>query len=792
MNLAMDGPKELAPGQVVAGKLEVVRTLGIGGMGAVYEVVHAYTKHRRALKLLHRRFARQPEVVARFLREAGAAGRIGNPHVVETFDAGQLDTGEPYLLMELLQGEPLDVVLRREGRLAPAVAIDFVAQAADGVEAAHRAGIVHRDLKPANLFIVRGERPFVKVVDFGISKFEHRGSDPALTQDGALLGTPHYMSPEQVRGGREVDGRTDVYALGVVLYECLSGQLPFSASALPELSVRIHEGSHASLSELCPELPVQLASLVARAMERDLASRVQSAAMLASELRQIDSDEQMAQAPTLAVSPSSPEPAASSNGDPARDRDTPHGRRTLIVLPFANLSADPDNEYFSDGLTEEVIADLSSLEALRVTSRTSAMRFKGATKSLAEIGRELGVRYALEGSVRKAGTNLRITARLVDVASDEPLWSEKFRGTLDDVFEFQEQVSRSIVDALRIRLSTSEERRLAERPFKNAELYDLYLRAKRDIQSFSLQRLERARADLERALQTHGENVLIHRALAMAAWQMVNAGFSSDSRHLSEVEAHGQRILALDPAGPHGPAVMAYAEFLRGNTREALKGFSRSAELDPSDTECLTSAAIFWIMAGRAKEANAILERVEAIDPYLQRLHIMRGFAAYFATDFDASSRHMERAMELGAEHRGAPVLLVQSRLSLGDYRGAEALVRMHMPDPSAHPLASLGHVLLRAAAGDRAGCASLTTEPFLAAMWEDPIYAFSLAQARALAGEPDEAFRWIDRAVTRGLLVHEFFATGDPLLAALRADERFPTLIQRVQRLHAEFDVGV
>ncbi len=310
----------LAEGALVADKLRVVRALGEGGMGAVYEVEHVFTKHRRALKLLHAQFAASPAVVARFLREASAAGRIGNPHIVETFDAGQLPSGEPFLVMELLSGTPLDRHLARRGRLPPAEAIAILRQACDGVQAAHQAGIVHRDLKPENLFLQLGDEPFVKILDFGISKFDDSLVDaPALTTEGSILGTPFYMSPEQVRG-ESLDVRADIYALGVVLYECLSGRRPFHADNLAELGVKIHEGKHTPLRELHADIPEDLARVVATAMAVDKNRRYETASELERALAAIEPNITLASSATVALAPSEPPPAASHalSGAPAR------------------------------------------------------------------------------------------------------------------------------------------------------------------------------------------------------------------------------------------------------------------------------------------------------------------------------------------------------------------------------------------------------------------------------------------------------------------------------------------
>jgi serine/threonine-protein kinase len=256
-------------GQTLGKKYTVRRVIGEGGMGAVYEVEHALTKRVGALKLLHRSYADVADVVVRFVREASAAGRIENPHIVETFDAGELESGEPYIFMELLSGHSLRDLIRTRGRFGFSEARALVAQATEGLTAAHDAGIVHRDIKPDNLFVCGGGDPFVKILDFGISKFAPHAENQGLTAEGTPMGTPYYMSPEQVVGQPDVDARTDVYALGVVLYECITGKLPFDAETLPALSIKIFEGHFESPSRLVPDAPEGLDALVARAMAVD-------------------------------------------------------------------------------------------------------------------------------------------------------------------------------------------------------------------------------------------------------------------------------------------------------------------------------------------------------------------------------------------------------------------------------------------------------------------------------------------------------------------------------------------
>lgn len=312
----------LPPGAVVAGKLRIVRTIGAGGMGVVYEVEHELTKHRRALKVIHAHIARQASIYERFLREASAAARIANAHVAETYDAGRLESGEPYLLMELVDGETLDQRLLRVGPMSPGELADLVHQACEGVQAANDAGIVHRDLKPENLIVtLRDGAPFVKILDFGISKFDsERTGSLGITVVGAVMGTPYYMSPEQVRGVSQVDARTDVYAMGVILYECACGVRPFEATTVEALAVLIHVGRPTPLAERRPSLPTEFCAIVHRAMAVEPGERFESAHALGealAPLRVRTLRTPISSAPPRAVVRPSSRPPSDSGGGPA-------------------------------------------------------------------------------------------------------------------------------------------------------------------------------------------------------------------------------------------------------------------------------------------------------------------------------------------------------------------------------------------------------------------------------------------------------------------------------------------
>jgi serine/threonine protein kinase len=326
-------------GATLGGRFLVRRVLGSGGMGAVYEVEHVVTQRTGALKLLHATYAAVPAVVERFVREASAAGRIENPHIVETFDAGELPSGEPYIFMELLRGSPVSALIATRGRLQLEEAREIVAQAAAGLAAAHARGIVHRDVKPDNLFLCSGPVPLVKIVDFGVSKFEPKLDERRLTTEGAPLGTPQYMSPEQVVGQRDIDFRTDIYALGVVLYECLTGEVPFRAETLTALGVKIFEGRYTLASELVPGLPEAVDAVIASAMAPAPRERFGDMHAFRAALLELSARPAPALGPTI-VSPVALRRAA------ALDNGTAPGVASLTepALPSDMASGDPPSE----------------------------------------------------------------------------------------------------------------------------------------------------------------------------------------------------------------------------------------------------------------------------------------------------------------------------------------------------------------------------------------------------------------------------------------------------------------
>ena len=749
------------------GPYEILGPLAAGGMGEVYRARDTRLERPVAVKVLPARLSDDPSRRERFEREARAIAALSHPHVCVLFDIG-VHEGSPYLVMEYLEGETLADRISR-GPLPVGEALRLARQIAEGLSAAHERGIVHRDLKPANVKITPDGR--AKVLDFGLARRTEAESSAGLdgeaptavppTGANVVMGTAGYMSPEQARG-RPVDQRTDVWALGALVFEMLAGRRLFAGDTAADLLVSVLR-QEIRLDDLPDGTPADVRAILARCLERDVDRRVADMKELVAAFG----------AATSGAVPSAVSSVAARDG---------LRKRSIAVLPFANLSPDPDNEYFSDGLTEEVIADLSKVESVRVISRGTAMRFKGGTHDLRTIADQLDVGHVLEGSVRKAGNSVRITAQLVDVETAAPVWSDKFGGTLDDVFEIQEKVSRSIVDALRIRLTDSESRALRERPAADGAAYDVYLRTRRDIWGFTPGGLERAVADLERALESSPDNPLLLGRLGTAHWQYFNAGLDADPARLDEAEACAERLRRLDPGGHHADVLLAYVSISRGRIFEWVRHAGRAAERAPKDAEANVWLGLGLTIGGCADRARPVFDRVREVDPLFDYLHFGLGLIEYFEGRFARAIGVYERARSLTPEHPGWPMMMAQAAASGNDRDTVRDVVRKWALPPDSHPLAPIVHMLVQALDGQRTLLDRIMDDAYRQKLWPDLQYSHWMSQIYALLGDVDEGLRWLEQATSRGWIHYPFLAEHDRTLDNLRGDPRFDALLQRVR----------
>ena len=469
---------------------------------------------------------------------------------------------------------------------------------------------------------------------------------------------------------------------------------------------------------------------------------------------------------------------------------TPTSPKSIVVLPFANLSPDPENDYFADGLTDEVTADLSKVRALRVTSRTSAMSFKNTTKDVKAIAGELGVRYVLQGSARRSAGRLRITAQLIDASIDAHLWSEKYDGSDEDVFAFQERLARTIVDALELRLSTDEDRRLAERPVADVHAYECYLRARQESLRWRKDAIDRAVQLLHEAIRIEPESAGLHAALGLAHLQYREAGIDLGSQPLQDADACARQVFALEPGSAAGLRLRGWIDYSRGRIQEAVRDLKAALENDPNHADTLGLLANCYLISGKAGAARPLIARLLAVDPLTPLNQCMPGFADIMEGRFDTAIEPYRRTLEMDP---GNPmvrlfyiwVLILNQRPETAEQVAATFPVEVGEALP-----ARVGRFLMRAAAGDVEGAHALVTPEIEGLASAGDLFPRFLAQGYALAGLPDRALHWLEIAVDRGFINHPFLSQHDPFLEGLRGEPRFAALMAATRERWVRFEV--
>jgi non-specific serine/threonine protein kinase len=764
----------LAPGARL-NHYEVIAKLGEGGMGEVYRALDTTLGRHVALKLLPPDLAQNPARIDRFRREARTVAALNHPHIVTIYSVEQdAGSGAHFLTMELVEGESLDRQLPNSGLPVPKL-LDLAATLADALASAHDKHIVHRDLKPGNVMLTPDGR--LKVLDFGLAK----SSDPAWgasaetgtdvrTTEGVTLGTVPYMSPEQLEG-QELDGRSDVFSLGVLLHEAATGSRPFRGGSNAALISSILRDLPTPIGDHRSDLPASFVRLIARCLEKDRNRRIQTARDVRNEVDEIRRER--------GIDPGAPASAGPRTSGPSTTSQ-PGGagryQRSIVVLPFANLSPDADNEYFSDGLTEELIADLAKVGALQVISRTSSMQLKGARKSVRMIGQDLGVGYVLEGSVRKAGNSLRITAQLINVATDAPLWSDKYSGTMDDVFEVQERVSREIVKALGVRITAEEARRLAERPIADPHAFELYLQARQQLRRYAI---PTAVPLIEEAIRIEGETPPLMAMRAWATLWQVRLGMAADQSPLDEAERLAQSLVAERADAPYVHALLGNLKYERGHLLEALRHFRRAIELEPNDTDSLVMMAFTLVGAGQDDDAQALAPRLVQSDPLSAATWMAAGGPLWFVGRAAEGLPIMNRGLEIDpnsfiAHWCTGYCCAVAGRVD--DAKGHAAhLRRLFDGGPYTRQLLALVDGLEGRQAEAREWLAPINIAVL------DPHQQFHLAEAFLMAGDLERGLELLERS-NFGFHPYTYMAHHCRFLDPVRDTPRFQALLVQAE----------
>ena len=738
----------------------VERELGRGGMALVY--LARDRKHDRpvAIKIL------RPEIVAgevaqRFLREIQILARLQHPNILALLDSGSTDEvpPRPFYVMPYVDGETLRQRLTREGPLPVADALRLVRETGEALHYAHGQGMIHRDVKPENVLLSQGH---ALVADFGIARAAGIAGVAAgdqLTRPGLSIGTPAYMSPEQTEGERDVDARADQYSLACVLYELLAGQPPFTGPSFAAVLSRQLLDPVPPITTLRPGVPGPVRRAIERALSKVPADRF---ATVLEFLAALDAPDAPAAAP----------------------------KKAIVVLPFANLSPDPDNAYFADGLMEEVIADLSRVRALTVISRTSSVKLKETGWDLRRIGRELNVRYALEGSVRRAGSTLRITAQLIDVESDGHLWAEKYSGAVDDVFDLQERLSRKIVEALEITLSPPEDREIAERPIADLRAFEYYQRARQEYYKYSSEGMAAARALAEHGLAVVGPHEALYGILGTVyAWSPTVLLGGDPETALREAEACARRAFELNPNSAQGLSIMGQVAYRRGNAGEAVRLLAQACAADPNNPDAMHQLAGAYLLGGRVGPMREVLTRLAELDPLTASNHCLLGMSYMLGGDAAGALPSHRRAVDLDQRSTICRICAGVALVAAGREEEAASQFEWLEHRQQDDPLAAVGVRLWRALTGDKAAVRSAPSPAERAMAESDEYWSYLMAAAYALVEEEDQALSWLTHTVdVRGWVDYVYFTRHDRFLESIRQTPRFQALMGSARERYARF----
>jgi serine/threonine-protein kinase len=735
-------------------------------MGEVYRARDERLGREVAVKVLPEHLAENAEALGRFEREAKAVAALSHPNILAIHDVGR-EGGFSFAVMELLEGETLRERLTASA-LPPSKAIDYAQQIARGLAAAHDRGIVHRDLKPENLFLTR--EGLVKILDFGLARQESgplssasdtRSPTSGGTAAGMILGTIGYMSPEQVRG-KPVDYRSDLFSLGAILFEMLTGRRAFQRDTAIETMMAILQDDPPLGSASGRTLPAELQNIVAHCLEKSPEERFQSARDLAFALQVADRDTGVSRVMGSGATRSPEVPEAS-----------------IAVLPFRNMSADKEAEYFSDGMTEEIINALTKIAALRVAARTSSFAFKGKDTDVRQIGRELGVRSVLEGSVRQAGRRIRITAQLIDVANGYHLWSERYDREMEDVFAVQDEISHALAETLRVRLLPAEAAEVSERGTEDVEAYNDYLKGR---YFFNRREPPEAIAEFERAIRRDPEYAAAYTGLADSYCIFGFYGGIDTRDALARARTAAEKALELAPdsAGTH--VSLALVEHYFGwDLEKEERELRRAIALAPRSAAPHAWLGLLLGLEQRLEEALTCTRRAAELEPLSANVQTNVGWNYSNSRRFDDAIREFRRALHIDPN---APYPLWAIGINyqfMGEHvRAVESLEKAVEVTRRRQTfyLAMLGGAY--AAAGRRADALKLRSELEGRAAQGEYIAPFHLAFLNIPLGEYDEAFSNLERgcAERNGLFWWIRISTVyDPL----RGDPRFARLLKKI-----------
>ena len=588
----------------------VIDKLGEGGMGVVYKAEDTKLKREVAIKFLPHHISSDAEERQRFEIEAQAAAALNHPNITTIYSI-ENSGSDVFIVMEYINGVELKEKIKKQP-LSLELSLNIIGQIADGLGTAHKKGIIHRDIKTANIMVTQAG--LIKIMDFGLAKI---GGTSHITKFGTTLGTTAYMSPEQARG-EKVDKRTDIWSTGVILYEMLTGRFPFKGEFDQAIIYSILNEEPDQIISANKDLPIKLDQIVGKMLSKDPDKRYQNIEDFSKDLKELN-----------------------SKSTPQTDET-----KTIAVLPFDNIGSDQETDYFAEGLAEELIINLSKIKEVRTVSRTNSIRYKGSEKDIRTIGRELGARYIMEGSVRKFRDDLRISIQLIDVSGGLQLWGETYKGKIADVFDIQEKVSKEIVEALRLKLSPSEKIVLEKRATSNTEAYDLYLRGRNFLYKVSKNNIIFAISLFQKAIKID-ERFAVGYAGLSEAYATQYYYFDKSEQLLDNAIDAGLRALMYDPTLSEAYAALALAYYNKKSRTEAFTAGQKAIELDPNNYYAYWVLGRIYHSTDRDNDAIELYKKVIEINPDFYAAYSDLGVSYEKLGDENGQKQALELLMEI-------------------------------------------------------------------------------------------------------------------------------------------------
>jgi len=787
---------ELVRGTLFAERYEIIEELGAGGMGRVYRAYDRKIEEEVALKLILPEIAAERRTVDRFRNEIKTARKIRHANVCGMFDL-QEEGKILFITMEYVRGEDLKSLIRRTRILAARTAVSIARQVAEGLGEAHRLGVVHRDLKPSNIMIDKEGN--AKIMDFGIARSL---AGAGTTTEGAIIGTPGYMSPEQV-DSKEVDQRSDIYSLGVILYEMVTGTVPFEGNTPLSIAMKHKLEAPRNPQELVSQLPDSLSLLILKCLEKNREKRYQDAKELCRELGKIEISTTatgLLLPKTKPLIPTGPAGMAAKikwkkvalfGGigvifalaailGPLAFKGKEEVLDSIAVLPFENVNAEPDTEYLCDGITETLINKLSQLSVFKkVISRASSFAYKGEKINPKKVGQELGVKTVLTARMVRYGEIISISPALIKTSDSSQLWGERYKRKFQDIFAIEEEITSAIINALRLELTGEEKIKIAERRIGNVQAYEFYLRAKREIGLWTKEGCDRALQYLEKGLELVGENAMLNAGIAYAYYSYANLGIMGEENG-KKAEIYANKALEMDPESSEAHLVLGLVNSaFFGNQQKGVYHLKKALAANPNDGDILWWLGVTYAFTGKMSALEKIAERMSEVDPLNPQTEPAKIQLKHYGGQLDLAFQLISKHPPLDPPglFDYAWFLVYKKRL-----KEAEDIIEKNIEDPKKNLMWQLYFLLKCAAKGDRDSFSRWLTPELLYTVKRDPQYSSFMADFYALLGDKEKALDWLENAASRGFINYPYLNEYDPYLENIRGEPRFKKLMESVK----------